>query len=119
MIRDICEHQTNECNREIVVLADDRDPVNGASHEYQVYVPKKWSSVLRFQRGPIKEAGVNGITQEVLLAVLLDRLRGFQAGPYACAENDAAITHLECALEALNARTRAREARGVEGTHTI
>ena len=72
---------------------------------------------LSFQNGPIKEAGVNGITHEVLLAVLIDRMRSFQDGDYACRENAIALTKLEEALMWLNKRTQGREARGVEGTH--
>lgn len=72
---------------------------------------------IRFQNGPIKEAGVNGITQEVLLAICADRLRSFQAGPYASRDNAVALTHLETAQMWLHKRTRERLARGVEGTH--
>ena len=67
--------------------------------------------------GPIKEAGVNGLTGEALLAILIDRLRSFQAGPYACQQNATALWHLREALDMLQVRTRARIARGVEGTH--
>ncbi len=76
---------------------------------------------LRFQNGPVKEDGngVNGITHEVLLAVLIDRIRGFQSGPWKCPENALALSYLEGALAALNARTKVREARGVEGTHQV
>jgi hypothetical protein len=63
---------------------------------------------LVFQNGPVKEngEGVNGLTHEVLLAILIDRLRGFQAGPYACPENALALSYIEGALAALNARRR-------------
>ncbi|MEN6537544.1 MAG: hypothetical protein ABFD89_28080 [Bryobacteraceae bacterium] len=70
-----------------------------------------------FQNGPIKEFGVNGVTQEALLAIVIDRLRSFQAGPYACEDNRLALEHSEAALGLLQKRTRARIARGVEGTH--
>lgn len=70
-----------------------------------------------FQNGPIKEAGVNGITHEALLAITIDRLRSFQAGPYSCRENAIALTHCEEALMWLQRRTVARIKRGVEGTH--
>ncbi len=68
-----------------------------------------------FQNGPIKEFGVNGITQEALLAIVIDRLRSFQAGPFACRENAIALTNCEEALMWLQKRTRDRLARGVEG----
>lgn len=70
-----------------------------------------------FQNGPIKEAGVNGITHEALLAIVIDRLRSFQAGPFSCRENAIALTHFEEGLMWLQRRTVARIKRGVEGTH--
>jgi hypothetical protein len=69
-----------------------------------------------FQNGPNKEAGVNGISHEVLLAIVADRLRGFQKGPYSCRDNALALQHVEGAMLWLGKRTREREARGVEGT---
>ena len=72
---------------------------------------------IHFQEGPIKEFGVNGITQEALLAVVIDRLRSFQAGLFSCRENAIALTKIEEALMWLQRRTVARIKRGVEGTH--
>jgi hypothetical protein len=74
-------------------------------------------TVILFQNGPIKEAGTNGITGEALLAIEIDRLRSFQAGPCSCRENAIALTHIETALMWLQARTTARIKRGVEGTN--
>ena len=68
-----------------------------------------------FQNGPIQTAGVNGITQEVLLAIVIDRLRSFQAGPFPCDENAEALGYCEMALDFLKERTKMRLARGVEG----
>jgi hypothetical protein len=73
--------------------------------------------VILFQNGPIKEFGVNGITQEALLAIVIDRLRLFQAGQFSCRENAIALTHCEEALMWLQRRTVARIQRGVEGTN--
>jgi hypothetical protein len=73
--------------------------------------------IIFFQNGPIKESSVNGITQEALLAIVIDRLRSFQAGPYSCRENAIALTHCEDALMWLQKRTVVRIKRGVEGTH--
>lgn len=72
-----------------------------------------------FQHGPIQEHGRNGVTHEALLAILIDRLECFEAGPYACMENAAALMHLRCALTVLHNRTAKRVARNVEGTHKI
>lgn len=71
-----------------------------------------------FQNGPIGDVGVNGATHEALLAILIDRLQAFQAGPFSCRENAIALTHFEEGLMWLQRRTRARIARGVEGTHS-
>lgn len=75
--------------------------------------------VLRFQHGPIGEVGVNGITNEALLAIVIDRLRGFQSSKYANGFNANALVNCESALRSLQARTAEREQRGVEGTHQI
>ena len=74
-------------------------------------------TVILFQNGPIADSGVNGITQEVLLAICIDRLESFQSGPYACRENALALTKLQEAQHWLHHRTKARMDRGVEGTH--
>ena len=108
------------------------DPVGqgGAHHVYQIdaVVPAQTSgeqdklidrAVISFQNGPIKEFGVNGISDEALFAVLIDRLQGFQKGPYSCRENACALTKLEESLMWLHKRTLNREHRGVEGTSTV
>jgi hypothetical protein len=119
-MRTITEHKVNPANDQINITVVDQPGAGGANHEYFV----EWgtglnaaSVSLSFQNGPIAEAGVNGITQEVLLAICADRLRSFQAGPYACRENALALTKIEEAQHWLHHRTLARMARGVEGTH--
>lgn len=57
----------------------------------------------------------NGTTNEELIEVLLDRLRTINA-QVPCRENSLAITKLEEANHWLEARTRNRQSRGVEGT---
>lgn len=76
---------------------------------------------IHFQDGPIAEFGVNGTTNEEVIQILVDRLNTLQdmaSRKYACRENALAITHLQEALHWLEARTKAREKRGVEGTST-
>ena len=70
---------------------------------------------LKFQAGPVKEVGENGLQIEHVIEVLRQRLRRFQQGPFACAENEVAISFLAMALEALTKRTKERELQGVEG----
>lgn len=123
-MREITEHQVNECNSAITVTADEQDPKDGnASYNYLC----RWQRPdgmhmgieLSFQHGPIKEVGTNGITHEVLLAILIDRLRGFQTSAYACEENQKALQHLQDARDWLFERTKGRVQRGVEGTHEV
>lgn len=72
---------------------------------------------IEFQNGPIKEFGVNGISNESLLAIVIDRLRGFQSGEYACEDNQIALESAEYCLNMLQKRTKDRLSRGVEGTN--
>lgn len=69
-----------------------------------------------FQKGPIKEHGVNGVANEDLIAMVICRLEHFQRSEYSSRENAMAITKLEEALLWLRKRTIGRENRGVEGT---
>jgi len=46
-------------------------------------------------------------------------MRGFQAGPYASADNAEALACMEQAQTALQRRTKARMLRGVEGIHIV
>ena len=123
----------DSANHQLEITVKDEPGQGGANHRYIITrfdtstnVSDQYDSaqtgplqrsVVLFQNGPIKEFGVNGITHEALLAILIDRLRSFQAGPYACAANQYALSHLEAALDNLQARTRERIARNVEGTH--
>jgi len=73
---------------------------------------------ISFQNGPLQETGYpNGVSNEALLAVIEDRLLGFQSGEYACQENALALRKLQEAMMWLHQRTRDRIARGVEGTN--
>jgi hypothetical protein len=53
-----------------------------------------------------------------LLAILLDRLEGFQSGKFACHDNQIALDHIQSARLWLHKRTMDRVTRGVEGTLT-
>lgn len=125
-MRTIDEHKVNPANDKLTITVRDEPGAGGANHVYEVSgysgpdIPEDSGyTVIRFQNGPIAEAGVNGLTQEVLLAIVADRLRSFQAGPYSCKENACALTKVEEAQHWLQSRTLARMRRGVEGTHTV
>lgn len=117
-MRKITDHIVNPANDRIGISVLDQPGAGGANHHYAVDVDGSENGLdVRFQNGPIAENGVNGVTQEVLLAIVIDRLRCFQAGPFACRENAIALTKTEEALHWLQSRTRERMARNVEGTH--
>lgn len=101
--------QGNACHRYVVKGGDER----------KMSVAEFVHCELRFQNGPIQEAGVNGLSNEALLAIVEDRLLGFQSGAYACRENAIALTKLQEAMMWLQKRTRDRIARGVEGKSIV
>ena len=111
-------------NRFTEVFATD-DVAFNANHEYIVVAaPAEGEEIgldnpyakVNFQKGPIKENGVNGCHNEDLIAIVIDRLQCLNQGDFACRENSIAITKLEEAMMWLNKRTADRKARGVEGT---
>lgn len=129
-MRELNDHKVNPANDTLSVLVIDEPGSGGANHAYRIkgftqdnpggLGPLRGGSVvISFQNGPIAEAGVNGVTHEALLAILCDRMRGFQAGPYHSADNAEALACMEQAQAALQRRTKARMARGVEGTHAV
>ena len=77
---------------------------------------------IEWQNGPLAVDGVrrepSGAFVEGVIAAALGRLQYYQSGKFKCRENALAITKLEEALHWLDSRTRDRETRGVEGTHT-
>jgi hypothetical protein len=87
-------------------------------HFYQVgWLDKNgdWQGdIIRFQDGPIPANGVNGLTSEALLAIIIHRTSTLN-GQFPCDENENAIKHMERALALFNERTAKRKARGVEG----
>lgn len=115
-MRMIADHIVNPVNDRIQITAMDEPGAGGAHHYYAVDVDGSENGLdVHFQNGPIAEVGVNGVTHEVLLAIVIDRLRCFQAGPFACPENADALAAATEALEALKSRTKERMKRGVEG----
>lgn len=119
-MRKLTDHIVNPVNDTIEIRVLDDPGSGGAHHAYEVVagdaVPPTY---INFQNGPINEAGVNGLTQEVLLAIVADRLRCFQSGPFSCRENALALTKIEEAQHWLQQRTLERMRRGVEGTNKV
>jgi hypothetical protein len=123
-MRQLTSHKVagNESNEVDIIVADAAGS-GGANHHYKIFkvggtqllpYPELLAEV-QFQNGPILTNGINGVTQEVLLAIVADRLQSFQAGPFPCQENADALGHVSAALEILKQRTIDRIARAVEG----
>jgi len=120
-MREIKEHAVNPANDTLKLLVTDEPGQGNACHEYEIRHDNLGVVKISFQNGPISVDGngVNGLTHEVLLAIVADRLRGFQSGPYSCKANACALTHIEEAQHWLQQRTLERMRRGVEGTHAV
>jgi hypothetical protein len=77
---------------------------------------------ISWQNGPLGRGETrrppNGAFVEDVIDAARDRLAWYQSGEFACDENQEALDHLNSALRVLDARTKDREARAVEGTHT-
>jgi hypothetical protein len=126
--RELFDHKNNKFNRECIrVKTADYRAEDGAHHAYDIEV---WddpsggvrnqdqiihSVRLQFQNGGLKEVGPNGITDQALLTIVLDRLRSFNDGPFRCRENSVMITKIEEALMWGEKRANDRSRRGVEG----
>lgn len=130
MTRELTSHKVNGLNEALTITVLDEPGIGGACHRYEMsfigqsrknlesdeIVATRFEFDVAFQNGPIQQVGVNGISNEALLAIVEDRLKGFAAGPFACRENAIALTHVQDAMHWLHHRTRERIARGVEGT---
>lgn len=117
---------TNVLRENIYLKDDEKISVIVAKENNNTYCVKRFKekgecaaldilTKIDFQNGPIKENGVNGCQNEDLIAIIIDRLQGFQTGEFPCRENSIAITKLQEALMWLEKRTADRKARGVEG----
>lgn len=136
-MRTITEHHDGHgLTDNLLILADEPGP-GGASHFYAV-LPKGsdytktplWFhnvlavptdahdpvALISYQKGPLREEGSQaGLIDSVMLTIVADRLKAFQAGPYACAENENALVHINAALVNMKKRADDRAKRGVIG----
>jgi hypothetical protein len=112
MMKSLATHTSNN-----VAPLDKRDmSAGGASHLYGVQLPDRSVIKIQFQHGPRgEEQSTLGLMEDDLLAILQDRLETFQAGPFACPENDVAVGYIKLARDFLAARVAERMQRGVLG----
>lgn len=135
MSRFLTSHKVNSANVELSITAQGMPGPGGANHLYWIggfntetnpscpfkrrYGAPADHTTILFQNGAIGEVGLNGITHEALLAILIDRLESFQTGPYKSNYNADALYHLQAAMDVLHRRTRDRMAQGIEGTMAV
>lgn len=103
-----------------VAALDDRDPHAGnGAHTYGIqWGGPKDITLVQFQHGPRGVASSTpGVFDDDLLAIIQDRLEGFQSGPYACPENQTALDAVIAARAALGLRVARRIAQGVLGAN--
>jgi hypothetical protein len=112
-MREITHHKINGLNEALDVMVLDAPGPCGACCQYliQVNAPTNVGGpAIDFQQGAMREVGVNGVSNEAVLAILIDRLQGYQSGQFACRENAIALTKLQEAMLWLHHRSRARNA---------
>lgn len=102
----------------VFVIAEEHPAVDGQAStatgvRYDVCYPGH-TLTLNFQNGSPLTNGVNGITNESLLSILIHRLTLLNA-KFACAENVKALSLLTQASKQLDLRTQDRKSRGVDG----
>lgn len=125
-----------------IYYEDKQDTSFNAPHHFEVFADRGESRLqirvckVDFQKGPIEEHGVNGVTNEDLIAMVICRLEHFnqhtetyiasllgdevaQITECGCRETKIAIAKLEEALVWLRERTLGRGARGVAGTDIV
>lgn len=112
-MREIATHKV-KANEPVRITVLDIPGEGNACHDYQLEAGE-YRRVINFQNGVIPVNGINGVTNEALLAIVADRLEGFQAGKFRCDENAAALKAVRAALGELKDRTATRMAQGVEG----
>jgi hypothetical protein len=105
MSRDITTHQNNELNKSLIVEATNTPEIDQAHRNYIVYDGEGYDVCnINFQHGQYQHVGVNGVTNEAILAILIDRLECYQTGPLACDRNARALENLHAAMKALHGK---------------
>lgn len=122
MTRSINHHLDGHGLNEKIEITTDAADESGAAHLYELVIDvggngkAKSIGFVQFQKGPrLDPSSTPGATEAALLAVLIDRMEGFQAGPYACRENAIQLTKLQECMHWTRHRADERARRGVLG----
>lgn len=119
--RQITDHHDGHGLTESIKIGADGPGPGGASHVYTCWLDvsaneKNMLAHIRYQKGPRNvEGSISGVLDSCLLAIVADRMKSFQAGPFSCPENASVLEHVQNALKVLKDRADARAKRGVLG----
>lgn len=111
-----------------IYCEEEKDQAFGAPHFFEIYRTEVSDGgrgkegplgKINFQKGPVKENGVNGVTEVDLLNIVAERLRRFQELKYSSRENAVALTKIEEAVMWLHKRTAKRVMEKKEGTSRV
>jgi hypothetical protein len=120
--RQVTTHVTgiDDLTDSIVIVSDNPDPSAGnGTHFYEASGPDgKMCASIQFQHGPRNDpSSTPGLTLQAAIEILIDHVRSFQGGPYACRENALVLTKLEEAQHWAQHRAIDRKRRGVLGVN--
>ena len=92
------------------LIATEKDDGNPTHHDFQIKRTSDDTTLtkIHFQQGALDEKGPNGILNEDLLMMIIDRVESFQSSKLKCRENENALQHLYEALFWLNLRNARR-----------
>jgi hypothetical protein len=111
VMRTITTHKAHEKDWQPVLTAMGNHTIAGAEQDYEICYAVAYGLDALV---PIHFVSPEfpGVTNEVLLAIVKDRLEGFQSGKFPCQENEDALSGVNQALKSLHERTVARIDRG-------
>ncbi len=106
-----------------ILRKDERDEITQAHHHYDIMaIDRDENTVdsfsIAFQKGPLEEVGPNGIMDEDLLVLLIDRFKGLQTSKYHCHEYTMALVHLKKAHHYLRYRAEELKIKHSENSST-
>jgi hypothetical protein len=113
----------NDFTRKYKIIPGPLNPGCGnGRHTYQVLAfnddgEVDYETTIHFQEGALTTTGHNGVLSVVLLSILIDHFKSFQAGDFPSRETALMITKLEECLHWACARADERSSRGVLGDH--
>lgn len=101
-VRLITTHQVDRHNRDIQLEAVGKPGPSGANSQYLFSTPGRSGGFARFGTPVVfdddESPGSGFATDEVILAILIDRAEAIQRGPLACSENEKILDCLNTAM---------------------